>query len=398
ISVHSLACENGWKGKLRFGQNIRDPEFVTVFDRFLNYNVTQTCTCYACNCTNSCDSCKIESVPDFFCNCKFNKTSNATAVRHGFTSTTDYVSAAHQTEETGTNTTAIVGGLLAVVVVSIGVTVIVFVCRRQRNKKAPDYSDSCIANPSYGETHDDQKCAGLDNMGYEESDKEVHTYDMADQTKPEVSGELDYSYANFGGQSNSQEQTMNLNKTDSHKLQSENNDYDLANASSPQNNYFVIEKSSPSNLTGACFISETGDNDANERAETMRNGTVSPGADNYFLLEESDSATTATGSEQLSGVLGKNYFLVEQQSVSETKNSEQDVYELAHSQSHMKNFGDRKTETRGPAQQYQDDDPYDHARIGHVRTNGFDDGVYDELKKQNVRYRDDDVDNDYDHC
>ncbi|XP_033744947.1 uncharacterized protein LOC117330625 isoform X2 [Pecten maximus] len=447
--IHLLTCNDGKKGKLRFGQSIGDSTFTEVFHRFENYNVTQKCSCFACRCENG-NSCSgnstVQDTIDFFCNCKFSEESKNSAVERTFTTTTvsnpsstttllttvvlpqittktftsmttqpnttsqsdillttspsdrstspqkDYVSADHQSQGDGIHTMAIVGGLVALVVLIS--SVILFICLRRRkwNKKPPDSAESCITNPAYGEAQDDKKYAGLDNNGYEETENDVHTYAMAEDPKHEPKDDVDYNYANFGGQPKFQGLTPTLNpeKTEKHAprpgFQAEKgNAYFLSEAGLPQNDDYDLAK----DVTGF---------DAHGQLAVNSN-SLPPLQDNYFVVKKSGQNSARTeNSEAKLFVHERHDNDANERTATEAKNAGNDVYELVHSRSHQNDVGDRKGHGKRAIKPHQDVDTYDHVRVGHAQTNGIDDGVYDELRKQNVRYRPDDVDNDYDHC
>ncbi|OWF35515.1 probable serine/threonine-protein kinase nek3 isoform X3 [Mizuhopecten yessoensis] len=376
------------------------------------------------------------------------------------TSTTDDSTStkiARQSNEESISTLAAVGGLIALVVIVSGVTVFVCLRRRKWNKKQSDYSEPCVTNPSYEDLQNNGNTNSQDNAGYEGNGNDVHTYDMADDQKLTTTGEQDYSYASFGGQSKFKDVMPTVNhdryvggrkgdlchespptvqgNTGNAKLlierdvTSENDDdYDLAkavtgnkavnsNSTTLPENYFNVEKTGHqppplrNNLNDNYFVHE---NDANERAEAMQTmkESFSPEGGNYFLVDESENAPSneksftketpaisKTGNGDITGIQGDNYFLLEQQTNPEENNQENGVYALAQSQSQTENgYGISRKNEQKQMKTDRDIDPYDHVRVGHAQTNGLDDGVYDELRKQNVRYESEEVDNDYDRC
>ncbi|XP_021342365.1 uncharacterized protein LOC110442855 isoform X6 [Mizuhopecten yessoensis] len=501
--IHLLTCKNETfeiEGKLRFGQSIGDGNFATVFEYFQNHSSKQKCQCRLCR-SNKCSA---EACHSLVCNCIFSNDSIKTAVLfsepHTTTTTTttttwpqtttaprtetithsitthipatseptsttddststkiDFVSAARQSNEESISTLAAVGGLIALVVIVSGVTVFVCLRRRKWNKKQSDYSEPCVTNPSYEDLQNNGNTNSQDNAGYEGNGNDVHTYDMADDQKLTTTGEQDYSYASFGGQSKFKDVMPTVNhdryvggrkgdlchespptvqgNTGNAKLlierdvTSENDDdYDLAkavtgnkavnsNSTTLPENYFNVEKTGHqppplrNNLNDNYFVHE---NDANERAEAMQTmkESFSPEGGNYFLVDESENAPSneksftketpaisKTGNGDITGIQGDNYFLLEQQTNPEENNQENGVYALAQSQSQTENgYGISRKNEQKQMKTDRDIDPYDHVRVGHAQTNGLDDGVYDELRKQNVRYESEEVDNDYDRC
>ncbi|XP_021342366.1 uncharacterized protein LOC110442855 isoform X7 [Mizuhopecten yessoensis] len=496
--IHLLTCKNETfeiEGKLRFGQSIGDGNFATVFEYFQNHSSKQKCQCRLCR-SNKCSA---EACHSLVCNCIFSNDSIKTAVlfsephttttttttttwpqtttaprtetiTHSITthipatseptSTTDDSTStkiARQSNEESISTLAAVGGLIALVVIVSGVTVFVCLRRRKWNKKQSDYSEPCVTNPSYEDLQNNGNTNSQDNAGYEGNGNDVHTYDMADDQKLTTTGEQDYSYASFGGQSKFKDVMPTVNhdryvggrkgdlchespptvqgNTGNAKLlierdvTSENDDdYDLAkavtgnkavnsNSTTLPENYFNVEKTGHqppplrNNLNDNYFVHE---NDANERAEAMQTmkESFSPEGGNYFLVDESENAPSneksftketpaisKTGNGDITGIQGDNYFLLEQQTNPEENNQENGVYALAQSQSQTENgYGISRKNEQKQMKTDRDIDPYDHVRVGHAQTNGLDDGVYDELRKQNVRYESEEVDNDYDRC
>ncbi|XP_021340311.1 cell wall protein DAN4-like isoform X2 [Mizuhopecten yessoensis] len=166
-------------------------------------------------------------------------------------------------------------------------------------------------------------------------------------------------------------------------------------------NYFVLETTPDEHEPG---VKRNHEEEITETDDT-RSGKVD---DNYFLVDKSDVGTTADDRETSN--VSSNHSTIENQDHTSNDNYfvldkiTDDSKVVKHMETHCGNGlqNSDNTETcakpRANGTPTTTDDPYDHVRIGHAHTNGFDDGVYDELRKQHVRYEADEVENDYDHC
>ncbi|XP_033745523.1 uncharacterized protein LOC117331040 [Pecten maximus] len=201
-----------------------------------------------------------------------------------------------------------------------------------------------------------------------------------------------------------------------------------------QESYFVLEKSgSRFNIAGKdvdesadYFVVERAVDECNSRGEgngaeeiTSKYIVYSGKSDDHYLqvekcivVETEHSETTSDGTSNTLHVTVNNhssngdYFVLDNDGPDVPKQTEVnidgEVDDEAGIQTDTKVGGHGETGAKYGINVSgiikEETDYYDHVKIGHVQTNGFDDGIYDQLRKQHVRCEIEEVDNDYDHC
>ncbi|OWF35516.1 uncharacterized protein LOC110442866 [Mizuhopecten yessoensis] len=294
-------------------------------------------------------------------------------------------------------TLAAVGGVIALVITLVSVAVFVCLRKKRRGKKPSDNTESCITNPSYEDLQDNQRDTVRDNVEYEETENDVHTYDMADDPKRETTGEKDYSYAKFAEQPKFQDLTPILTKDRSLECTKDSQCYEPISEVKGDggNAYFFAERD---------VTSPNGDYD---RAKEVKNVLLAVNSnstsveENYFVIEKTGCNPVSTRNEG-----NDNYFVLDndanervEATVQQQQQQQQQHYlEDDDPEQEENGYGGKRKNVQKQRKTVGEIDPYDHVRVGHVQTNGIDDGVYDELRKQNVRYESEKVENDYDHC